>query len=137
MLERWGGGVGTVCNLEVIVMLMRTDPLFELDRLAGRLLGTASDGSFSDPNSMPMDAYREEDQFIVHFDLPGVAPEAIELDVERSVLTVKARSRSPARTSAGNWPADPRARRLCFSSTNRGLRAGVTNSGGNGGKGAC
>jgi HSP20 family molecular chaperone IbpA len=86
---------------------------------------------------MPMDAYREEDQFIVHFDLPGVAPEAIELDVERSVLTVKARSRSPARTSAGNWPADPRARRPCSSSTNRGLRAGVTNSGGNGGKGAC
>ena len=37
-----------------------------------------------------MDAYRVGDEFVVAFDLPGVSPEAIELDVERNVLTVKA-----------------------------------------------
>jgi HSP20 family protein len=39
---------------------------------------------------MPMDAYREGDDFVVHFDLPGVDPGSIELTVDRNVLTVKA-----------------------------------------------
>ena len=77
-------------------MLMRTDPFRELHRLAGRPFGTAGDGSFSDPNSMPMDAYRDGDRFVVCFDVPGVAPEAIELDIERNVLTVKAERPSAA-----------------------------------------
>ena len=42
---------------------------------------------------MPMDAYRGGDTFAVCFDLPGVAPDAIELNVERTVLTVKAERR--------------------------------------------
>lgn len=33
------------------------------------------------------------DEFVVCFDLPGVTPDAIELDVERNVLTVKAERR--------------------------------------------
>jgi len=39
---------------------------------------------------MPMDAWREGDAFYVEFDLPGVDPESIDLDVERNVVTVKA-----------------------------------------------
>jgi HSP20 family protein len=42
---------------------------------------------------MPMDAWRSGDTFVVAFDLPGVDPDAIELDVERNVLTVKAERR--------------------------------------------
>ena len=42
---------------------------------------------------MAMDAWRAGDTFVVAFDLPGVDPEAIELDVERNVLTVKAERR--------------------------------------------
>ena len=42
---------------------------------------------------MPMDAYRSGDEFVVAFDLPGVDPDAIELNVERNVLTVKAERR--------------------------------------------
>ena len=74
-------------------MLMRTDPFRDLDRLAAQLLGTTTAGTWSRPNPMPLDAWRENDEFVVCFDLPGVAPDAIELDIERNVLTVKAERR--------------------------------------------
>ena len=73
-------------------MLMRTDPFRELDRLTQQLVGNNA-GTWSRPTAMPMDAYRDGDRFVVAFDLPGVSPEAIELDVERNVLTVKAERR--------------------------------------------
>ncbi|MEN3269364.1 Hsp20/alpha crystallin family protein [Pseudonocardia sp.] len=73
-------------------MLMRTDPFRELDRLTQQVLGTAT-GTWSRPTAMPMDAYRAGDEFVVAFDLPGVAPDAIDLDVERNVLTVRAERR--------------------------------------------
>ncbi|KOV89971.1 Hsp20/alpha crystallin family protein [Nocardia sp. NRRL S-836] len=72
-------------------MLMRTDPFRELDRLTQQVFG--AQGTWSRPTAMPMDAYRDGEQFVVCFDLPGVAPDAIELDVERNVLTVKAERR--------------------------------------------
>jgi HSP20 family protein len=77
-------------------MLMRTDPFREFDRLAQQVFGP-SQGTWSRPAAMPMDAYRSGDEFVVHFDLPGVTPDAIDLDVEQNVLTVKA-ERRPART---------------------------------------
>ncbi|MDX8030493.1 Hsp20 family protein [Lentzea sp. BCCO 10_0856] len=72
-------------------MLMRTDPFRELDRLTQQVFGNT--GTWSRPTAMPMDAYRDGEQFVVCFDLPGVSPDAIELDVERNVLTVKAERR--------------------------------------------
>jgi HSP20 family protein len=77
-------------------MLMRTDPFRELDRLSQQVFGNVA-GTWSRPTAMPMDAYRSGDEFVVVFDLPGVSPDAIELDVERNVLTVKA-ERRPAAT---------------------------------------
>jgi HSP20 family protein len=77
-------------------MLMRTDPFREVDRLAQQLLGA---GTSSRPAVMPMDAWREGDTFVVEFDLPGVAADSIDIDVERNVLTVKA-ERRPAN---GDW----------------------------------
>jgi HSP20 family protein len=75
-------------------MLMRTDPFREFDRLAQSLLGSGSTaGTWSRPSAMPMDAYRAGDEFVVMFDLPGVTSDAIEVDVERNVLTVKAERR--------------------------------------------
>ncbi|SHE95826.1 Hsp20/alpha crystallin family protein [Streptoalloteichus hindustanus] len=74
-------------------MLMRTDPFRELDRLTQHLL---DNGSRTRPVAMPMDAYREGDQFLVHFDLPGVDPDSVDLDVERNVLTVRAERKGPA-----------------------------------------
>jgi len=66
-------------------MLMRTDPFRELDRLTQQVFGTAARPAF-----MPMDAWREGDKFQIEFDLPGVQPDSIDLDVERNVLTVRA-----------------------------------------------
>lgn len=69
-------------------MLMRTDPFRELDRLSQQLLGSV--GTTSRPAVMPMDAWRDGDEFVVEFDLPGVDANSVDLDVERNVLTVKA-----------------------------------------------
>ena len=80
-------------------MLMRTDPFRELDRLTQQVFG-GQQGTWSRPVAMPMDAYRSGDEFVVAFDLPGVDPDAIELDVERNVLTVKA-ERQPAERGEG------------------------------------
>jgi len=77
-------------------MLMRTDPFRDLDRIAQQLLGTAAAGTWTRPNPMPLDAWREGDEFVVCFDLPGVSLDAIDVDVERNVLTVKAERRPTA-----------------------------------------
>lgn len=66
-------------------MLMRTDPFRDFDRFTQQVLGTAAR-----PAVMPMDAWRENDKFIVEFDLPGVKIDSLGLDVERNVLTVRA-----------------------------------------------
>jgi HSP20 family protein len=69
-------------------MLMRTDPFRELDRLTQQVFGTM--GTTTRPAAMPMDAWRDGDEFILEFDLPGVDPSTVDLDVERNVLTVRA-----------------------------------------------
>jgi HSP20 family protein len=73
----------------ITAMLLRTaDPFREFDRLAQQLMGAT--GTTNRPAVMPMDAWREGDVFVLEFDLPGVAKESIDLDVERNVLTVRA-----------------------------------------------
>ena len=69
-------------------MLMRTDPFRDLDRLTQTLLGSL--GTNAHPATMPLDAWRDGDEFVVELDLPGVAPGSNDVDVERNVLTVKA-----------------------------------------------
>jgi HSP20 family protein len=66
-------------------MLMRTDPFRDLDRLTQQVFGTAAR-----PALMSMDAWQENDRFIVEFDLPGIDANSIDLDVERNALTVRA-----------------------------------------------
>jgi HSP20 family protein len=67
------------------MLLRNTDPFRDFDRLTQQLLGTTNR-----PVVMPMDAWREGDRFIIEFDLPGVNPQSVDLDVERNVLTVSA-----------------------------------------------
>ena len=66
-------------------MLMRTDPFRDLDRLAQQMLGTAAR-----PATVPMDAWRDGEQFVIELDLPGVDPDSIDIDVERNVMTIRA-----------------------------------------------
>ena len=80
-------------------MLMRTDPFRQLDQLTQQLFG-GSTGTWSKPSVIPMDAYRIGDEFVVEFDLPGIASDAVELDVERNVLTVRAERRPHAEQPA-------------------------------------
>ncbi|MEU7697084.1 Hsp20/alpha crystallin family protein [Streptomyces sp. NPDC039028] len=79
-------------------MLMRTDPFREMDRIVQQLSGTS--GTWSKPSVMPMDAYREGDVYVIAFDLPGVSPEAVDIDVERNMLTVKAERRPVAQADS-------------------------------------
>jgi HSP20 family protein len=72
-------------------MLMRTDPFRELDRVAQQVFGTAAR-----PAAMPIDAYRQGEEFVVLFDLPGCDPASINLTVERNLLTVHAERSRPA-----------------------------------------
>ena len=69
-------------------MLLRFDPFREFDR-AWQQAARAQ----PQPASFPMDAYRRGDEFIVHFDLPGVESDAIDLTVDNNVLTVRATRR--------------------------------------------
>jgi HSP20 family protein len=96
-------------------MLMRTDQFRELDQLAQQVFGT-----MARPTVMPMDAWREGDNFVVEFDLPGVDPGSIDLDVERNVLTVKAerdRISDDAETIATERPRGVFSRQLFLGDT--------------------
>jgi HSP20 family protein len=90
----------------VDTLLMRTDPFRELDRLTQQVFG--AEGTPARPSVMPMDAWRAGDTFQVEFDLPGVDPDSIDLDVERNVVTVRAQR--PARTGDAELIAAERPR---------------------------
>jgi HSP20 family protein len=90
----------------VDTVLMRTDPFRELDRLTQQVFG--AEGTPARPSVMPMDAWRAGDTFQVEFDLPGVDPDSIDLDVERNVVTVRAQR--PARTGDAELIAAERPR---------------------------
>jgi HSP20 family protein len=69
-------------------MLVRTDPFRDFDRLAQQIWGTTAR-----PAAIPLDAWRDGEQIVVQFDLPGVDLDSVDLDVERNVLTVRAERR--------------------------------------------
>jgi HSP20 family protein len=73
--------------------VLRYDPFRELDRFSDQIFGPASRTPW-----MPMDAVRHGDRVELRFDVPGVGPDAIDVSVERNVLTVKA--------ERSWWPAE-------------------------------
>ncbi|MDA8342219.1 MAG: Hsp20 family protein [Actinomycetota bacterium] len=72
--------------------LVRSDPFRDLDRVVQQLWGPAAAVR---PLSMPMDAHRRGDRFLVQLDLPGMDPDGIELTVEDNVLTIRAERPAP------------------------------------------
>ncbi|MFI5540216.1 Hsp20/alpha crystallin family protein [Nocardia sp. NPDC051900] len=67
-------------------MLMRTDPFRDVERWTQQVFGTAAH-----PAVLPMDAWRAGDQFVVEIDAPGIDRDSLDLNVERDVVTVRAR----------------------------------------------
>jgi HSP20 family protein len=68
-------------------MLMRFDPRREFDRVFDQAWSQARQAS------IPMDAWRHGDSFVIQLDLPGVDPDSVDLTVERNSLTVSAERR--------------------------------------------
>jgi HSP20 family protein len=65
-------------------MVMRFDPFRQVDRVMEEMQAARR------APPLLMDAYRRSDEFIVHFDLPGVDAGSIDLTTEENVLTVSA-----------------------------------------------
>ncbi len=76
-------------------MLLRFDPFRELDRMANEMAGESWPGRPAP--AVAMDAVRRGDEVLVTFDLPGVDPDSIDVEVERNVLTVRAERRADRR----------------------------------------
>ena len=83
--------------------LLRFDPFRELDRLAEQTMSVGARAL----HSMPMEALRRGDEFIVHLDVPGVGPDDIDLTVERNVVSIRVR-RLPARQEGDEVLIDER-----------------------------
>jgi HSP20 family protein len=81
---------------------MRFDPFRELDRLADQALAGARM-----PRTMPMEAFRRGDQFIVAIDLPGVKQDEVDVTIERNVIELSAR-RQPLRQAGDEVIVDER-----------------------------
>ncbi|CAN3128630.1 Heat-shock protein Hsp20 [Mycobacterium sp. smrl_JER01] len=82
--------------------LMRFDPFRELDRLAEQALAGARTA-----HTLPMEAFRRGDQFIVALDVPGIKGEDIDVTVERNVIEISARRR-PLRQDGDELIVDER-----------------------------
>ncbi|MDQ4104287.1 MAG: Hsp20/alpha crystallin family protein [Actinomycetota bacterium] len=77
-------------------MIVAIEPMGQTDRSTQHISNTAG------KRTMPMDAYRDGDQLTVQFDLPGIDPDAVELNVENNVLTVNA-SRPRPQIEDSQW----------------------------------
>jgi len=68
----------------------RHDALSNFDPLFDRMLSRMQSGFAGPATQMapPMDVYRRGDEFIVELDVPGIDPSAIDITVERNMLTV-------------------------------------------------
>lgn len=67
-------------------MLLQNDTFRDLNAWFDQMLNRMNPSHWP----MPMDAYKRGDDLWVHIDLPGVAADSIDIDVERNVLTVNA-----------------------------------------------
>lgn len=65
-------------------MATRFDPFREMDRILNDALRTPATAP------MPMDLYRQGEEFVVKIDLPGVDPSTIDIDVDDRTMTIRA-----------------------------------------------
>lgn len=77
-------------------MARNFDPFREMERLFGETTRTSQPG-------LAMDLYRTGDHFVAAFDLPGVDPATIDIDIDDRTLTVRAERRNAALGEDGKW----------------------------------
>lgn len=70
--------------------LVEVNPFRGLDRFFDQFAQLAT----GDAKLMPMDVYRDADNYVAKMDLPGVDPASIDIDVDNNVLTVRAERKS-------------------------------------------
>src|SRR3954462_5964974 len=88
-----------------MTMLTAYDPFAATNaafRMLDQLSGRTGAGTARALSGMPMDAYRVGDNFVAHFDLPGVDPGSIDVSVEGTQLTVTA-ERSVPQLENAEW----------------------------------
>jgi HSP20 family protein len=83
-------------------MSMSFDPFSQLDRIAQSIFDTSRQ-----PRMMPVDLFREGDQYVLNADLPGVDPGSVDVDVDGHLLTIRAQ-RSAANRENARWLAQER-----------------------------
>ena len=66
------------------------DVLSQLDRFASSVFDDART-----PRLMPVDLFREGDQYVLTADLPGIDPGSVDLDVDGQLLTIRAERHLP------------------------------------------
>ena len=65
-------------------MAMKFDAFSEFERMAQALRGENT------LRAMPMDLYRQGDQYVLEADLPGIDPGSVDIDVDGQLLTIRA-----------------------------------------------
>ncbi|GAT74200.1 Hsp20/alpha crystallin family protein [Microbacterium hydrocarbonoxydans] len=83
-------------------MALTFDPFSQLDRFAASVLD-----SVRAPRLMPVDLFRDGEQYVLHADLPGVDPGSIDVDVDGGQLTIRAQRTADSREGV-RWLARER-----------------------------
>ncbi|WP_309065556.1 Hsp20/alpha crystallin family protein [Microbacterium sp.] len=83
-------------------MAMTFDPISQLDRFAASVLD-----SVRAPRVMPVDLFRDGDRYVLTADLPGMDPGSIDVDVDGSLLSIRAQRTGDSREGV-RWLARER-----------------------------
>lgn len=85
-------------------MALTFNPLHDFDRFSA---GFAN--ALQGPMTMPLDVFKNGDAYVVRTDLPGVAADDIDIDVDGSQLTIRAERDDSNESSAAQWISHERS----------------------------
>jgi HSP20 family protein len=93
---------------EAIMAITRYEPFNVLTQLQRELdrfrEGDESSGRIATAEWTPaVDIKEEENQFVIHADIPGVNPEDIDVSMENGVLTIKGEKNTEAKVEKDNY----------------------------------
>ena len=87
------------------------DPFRDMERLFSEVARPSQTG-------LSMDLYRSGDQFVAEFDLPGVDPSSIDIDIDDRTLTVRAERKNQTVKEEGQWLVRERETQAAFHAEN-------------------